>query len=133
MLAQQILNKGEFSCVVVQEGELKHAVSGHGVKPLLKLYQENIEDLKDSSIADKLIGKAAAVILVCASVKEVYAKTISKQALELLQRYNIKVEYDILKEEIRNRDDTDMCPLEKVVQNVDEPDDALRALLNFMS
>jgi len=132
MLAKKILKEENYSCVVVKDNELKHAVIGHGIKPLLMLYKETPEDIEGSFVADKLIGRAAASILICARVKEAYGEVASRQAVELLEKYNIKIEYNILVEEIRNKDDSDMCPLEKLVQKISNPVGAVKAIEEFL-
>ena len=132
MTAKQILDEGDYACVVVKENELKQTACGRGIKPLLNLYKENAEDLEGSSVADKIIGKAAASILICAKAKEVYGKWMSRRGLELLEQYGIKAEYGTLVEEIRNMSNTGMCPMENLVKDIDKPEDAVKALIEFL-
>ena len=46
--------------------------------------------MRGAQIADKVIGKAAAVLMVLGRVQEVYTDIISEPALVLLRRANIK-------------------------------------------
>jgi len=133
MTAKQILDTGDYACTVVKNNELKHAAYGKGIKPLLGLFEENAKDLEGSSVADKIIGKAAASILVCAKVKEVYGRWMSKRALELLDEHNIKVEYGTLVDEIQNMTNTGMCPMENLVKDINEPKEAVQALVEFLT
>lgn len=58
MIAKDILDEGNYSCVVVKNDELRHAVIGKGIKPLLNIYMENKEDLEGAIVADKVIRKS---------------------------------------------------------------------------
>lgn len=99
-----------------------------GLKPILS--KINIDSLyfKNADIEDTIIGKAAASLLVLSNVHSIHAHTISKSGKKFINKYNIKLIYDQEVEEIRNRDNTDMCPLEKTVLNIDDPVQAKKAL-----
>ena len=60
-----------------------------GVAPLMKLLKEDKTQLQDAMIADKVIGKAAALLMAHGKVKEVYTPTISAPALQVFKNYNI--------------------------------------------
>lgn len=51
-----------------------------------------------------------------------------KQQKKYLEQNNIPFQCDELVKEIRNRTDTDMCPLEKSVMDIDDPILAKKAL-----
>lgn len=99
-----------------------------GLKPIFS--KINIDPLffKDADIEDVIIGKAAASLLVLSQVHSIYAHTISKSGKEFLNKYDIQLKYDKEVEEILNRENTDMCPLEKTVLNIEDPDEAKKAL-----
>ncbi|MCQ5285699.1 DUF1893 domain-containing protein [Longicatena caecimuris] len=52
--------------------------------------------MKDAQIADKVIGKAAAMMLVFGGIKVVDAGVISDTALDFLQAHHILVHYELL-------------------------------------
>ena len=92
-----------------------------GVKPILSKLNENIDFYKDADIEDTVVGKAAACLYVLAKIKFVYAHTLSELAKTYLEKNNIPFKYDELVKEIRNRTNTDICPLEKSVIHIDDP------------
>ena len=63
-------------------------------------------------------------------VKYVYAHTLSEPAKIYLENNNVSFKYDELVKEIRNRTNTDMCPLEKSVIHIENPVAAKIALEN---
>ena len=58
-----------------------------------------------------------------------YAGVISKYALEVLNSYGVPVEYGQLVEAIRNRKGDGFCPMETAVLEIDEPSEAVAAVL----
>ena len=103
-----------------------------GVKPILSKLNENIDFYKDADIENTVVGKAAACLYVLAKIKFVYAHTLSELAKTYLEKNNIPFKYDELVKEIRNRTNTDICPLEKSVIHIDDPVIAKTALENVI-
>ena len=82
-------------------------------------YQNRINDIKEilealqgAIIADKVIGKVAGSILTVAGVKEIYADVMSKYAITVLDKNNIRYEYRNLVNYVQNNEKTGMCPME---------------------
>lgn len=114
MLAKSTLFENEYSIVVVKENEIIYKSESKGLQSLISLYKNNEDTLENSSIADKVIGRAAALILVDANIKEVYADLISQNAIDILDKSDIPYEYKTQVKEIKNRDNTGMCPMEEL-------------------
>lgn len=106
------LHKGNCSCVIVQ-GNDAQTFHKKGVKDLYELVCHNPAFLKEAYIADKVVGKAAAALMILGGIKEVYTDTISLSALTLLRREHIPVEFECIVPYIQNPDKTGWCPLEE--------------------
>ena len=65
-----ILDEGGYSCVIAQ-GDHIRTFTRRGVADLYDLLQEDAAFLHEASVADKVIGKAAATLMVLGQVKEV--------------------------------------------------------------
>lgn len=87
-------------------------------------------DVRGASVADKIVGSAAAHIFVLLGVKEVYAEVISMGGRDILTKANIGVSYGTLANEIVNRQGTGLCPMEQAVLGVADHNKALEAVLN---
>lgn len=85
-------------------------------------------DLSGYSVADVVVGKAAALLFVKCGIINVFAKTLSQSAKSILELYGIAYEYEVLTERIINRAGTDTCPMEKAVWNTNNPDEAYSIL-----
>ena len=131
-IAKDCLFENDFSCVVVKDSKVLHSVNGKGIRPLLNLYKSHREDLCESYVADKVIGKAAASFLICAKVKEVFGKIVSESAVTLLKEYNIPVSYDLLIPDILNIEYTDICPMEKLASTSNDPHEIISLINNFL-
>ncbi len=125
--AKELLEKEKATCVFVK-GDTEMFSQKRGVDPLLERISQN-QSLEGYVAADKVVGKAAAFLYVLLKVDELYVKVISKPALEVLNRFSIPVEYDILSDAIRNRTNTGFCPMESAVLNIEDPQKALDAIL----
>ena len=90
-----------------------------GVTPMVD-WLENGADLRGYSAADKVVGRAAAMLFIVAGVVAVYAETMSLAAEELLHRYGIATFCGERTDRIRNRDRTDICPMEKAVADTED-------------
>ena len=82
------------------------------VYDIVSILKEDKNFLKDTVVADKVIGKVAASLLTVAGVKEIYANTISEFAIPVLEKNNIKYEYKNKVKYIINNEKTGMCPME---------------------
>lgn len=128
--AKELLHSGDYTCVVCKDEELYTSML-RGVKPLVQWYDAN-RNFKDFAAADKVVGKATAFLYVLLKVRSVYAKVISKVALEVLKEHNVIVEYDTVVEHIINRQGDGICPFEATVLNTQNPQTAYELILNKM-
>lgn len=94
-----------------------------GIAPMMGFIAAEL-DLSGYSVADIVVGKAAALLFVKCKIKSVFAKTLSESGKAVLERYGIEYEFDTLTDKIINRDGTDVCPMEKAVANTDNPEEA---------
>ncbi|MDE6598266.1 MAG: DUF1893 domain-containing protein [Clostridia bacterium] len=98
-----------------------------GIAPMMDLIAEGV-DLSGYSVADTVVGKAAAMLFVKCGIKNVFAKTLSENGKRILDKFNLAYEYEMLTEKIINRAGTDMCPMEKAVLDTDDIDEAYEIL-----
>ena len=100
----------------------------NGIKPVLFKLNENKAYFKDLDVADKIVGKASAMLLTLSGVRSVYALTLSKAGQEIFEKYEIPYRYDVLTGYIVNRTGDGMCPMEMTVKDIDDLEEAYIAL-----
>ena len=67
-----------------------------GVKDLYNLVATRPHVLEGACVADRIIGRGAALLLVLGRVERVFAQLISNQAVQVLQDAGIRFDYDTL-------------------------------------
>ena len=124
--ALHLLRENDLTCVAYKDGKVLSSTQ-RGVKPLLDFMEQGVS-LVGFSVADKVVGKAAAYLYVLLEARELYAEVLSEQAFGVLERFGIPVTYGVLVPKIRNRDNTGYCPMESTVMAIDSPGEALDAI-----
>lgn len=127
-IAKEYLEKENLCIAVVKDGNLIFKSNEKGIKPMYTLATEMKEDLKASSIADRVIGKGAAMLCKYIGIKEVYGQLMSNSAIDVLKESNIVYAYDEICPYIKNRDKTDICPIEKLAKDAENGDILLKRL-----
>ena len=117
--ALEVLEKENYTCVLCKEEKLLSS-RRRGVAPLLELLDSG-EQLGGFSAADRVVGKAAAMLYVLMGVKCVHARVMSEGAKQVLINAGIDCLYNELVPAIFNRTNTGFCPMETAVHHIDDP------------
>ena len=128
--AIKTIESGEFSCILIRHDEIIHRDLGKGVRPLLTLLktEEGRELMENSIVADRIIGKAAAILLVLGKAKSAYGITMSKSAKEYLQAHGIDCKFSRCVDAISDRTGRGICPLERSVMDIDDPQEGYQKI-----
>lgn len=129
--AIQLLHHSSCSCVIVQ-GTHYHTYYGRGISDLYRLLEENPECLQQAYVADKIVGKGAAALMILGKVAEVYADVISESALALLQTEKIPVSYHQKVPHIINRKGNGICPVETLCAPCQKASECLPLIRTFL-
>ncbi len=121
--ARSILLDHGYTCVICKDDEVM-TFTERGVKPLLSLLDSG-KSLKGYSAADKVVGRASAMLYVLLGVDEVYAPIMSTGAVNVLSEHDIKEYHDDEVDMIINRQGNGMCPMEDAVKDSRTAEDAL--------
>lgn len=133
-MKQQLIDRlhAEGCSCVIYNNDHTHLFHKRGVQDLHQLLRTSPDTLRGAMIADKVVGKGAAVLMTAGGVRWVYADVISQSALEFLLTHNIEAEYGRVVPNIINRAGTDICPVEKVCMQCDNIEDALTLIDEFI-
>ena len=126
--ARQKILDGKAGCVIIKKGKIIHDENGRGIAPILDIYRQHPDKMKDAYLVDKVIGKAAAMVAICGKVEYVHAELICDSAVEILEKHNIEVTYTKRVKDILNRRRNGLCPMEKTVLNISDPASGVTAL-----
>jgi len=115
---------GEYTCVArLADGTLLTSEE-HGIRPPLRWLREGSDLLRGADAADRVIGKAAALLFAYGGVRSLWAARMSEAARGFLRTTDIAFDYDELVPAILNRDATGLCPMEQRALGIDEPGEA---------
>lgn len=124
-----ILQGNGYTFVAMNNGEIRFSFE-RGVAPIIELIDKEPQFLNGAVVADKVIGKAAAMLLCAYGVKSIRTPLTSRHALNYIKSKDTRLEYDEAVDYIINRDRTDMCPMEKNVLDTNDEKEAERLIRN---
>ena len=124
--AKEELKKGDYSCVICRNGKF-YTTRERGIKPLIDWKDSGI-DMRGFYAADRIVGKAAAMLYVLLGVRAVYAPVMSESAVRVFLRYGIDYECDTQVKLIINRKGTGICPMENAVKDMEDPEEGYAVL-----
>lgn len=123
-LAKLILHRSNLNLVIVKKGKVVFETGAHGIRGFLLAIEKLGKALVGSSVADRIVGRAAAFLCAYGKVASVHAVTISEEGVQILRKNNIPYEYENLVPNILNYDRTDVCPFEKLTAGLVNPKEA---------
>lgn len=111
-------------------GQIVFKSKKKGVAGLLEFIAQNSRKFRDLVIFDTKIGRAAALLCAYLEAKEVYSLVGSESAIKALKDFKIKFYFQKTIPNILNKDETDLCPFEKL--SLDKtPEEFYRCLRNI--
>ncbi|MBN1623163.1 MAG: DUF1893 domain-containing protein [Clostridia bacterium] len=116
-----ILNQEELTCVITDGNGFFFKSSERGINPLYEFINGN-HGPGPFYLADKIIGKAAALLCIKANIIEVYSMVVSTSAKVILNDNSIDCSFDQEVPHIMNRTQTGLCPMEGLSTGVKDPD-----------
>lgn len=126
-LARALLIANKDATLVAVRGDEIVVCRDRGVKPLLKMVAEG-RSLKGFSVADKVVGKAPALLYAVLGPEAVFSPVISWTGRAVLLAAGIFVSHDVLVPHISNRAKSGQCPMDESVTNIWEPYEAVSVL-----
>jgi len=126
--AKNSLAKKGLTLSIAKNGDIIFETVSNGISGLLEAIEKLLNGLEGASVADRVAGKAVALLCVYARVKAVYAVILSKRAKDVLEKYAVHHEWDNLVENILDVNKVKMCPFEKLAEEISNPRDAYRRL-----
>ncbi|HKL11512.1 MAG TPA: DUF1893 domain-containing protein [Clostridia bacterium] len=112
--AIEILESEGRALVLARDGAVLFKDDRRGIGPMYDIATKERESARGSSLADKVIGKAAAMLAVDAGIENLYAAVLSEEAELVLSEAGIYCEFGKMVPFIQNREKTGKCPMERI-------------------
>lgn len=127
----RILQDGNHSLVVAGDGI--RTFDGRGISDLYDLLTEHPGWLRGASVADKVVVKGAAALLILGGVRELFAGVVSTSALGLLKDSGIPVRFSQEVAHIVNRKGDGVCPVETLCKECTTAAQCLPLIREFVA
>jgi hypothetical protein len=127
-LARKRLREGRLGLSIVKNGCILYESAQRGVYGFVDAVKKEGTMLQGASVADRVVGEAVALLCVYAKIRAVYAVTLSRGGEAVLRRFCVRHEWDDLIENVLTVDRGGMCPLERLVAGVLDPQVAYERL-----
>jgi hypothetical protein len=106
--------KSKDTLWILWENKIRYVSHKKGIKPLVGLLSKKPNLIKYKIAFDKIVGRAAALLLVYAGVGEVHALTGSREAARVFKKYKVYYQFKKTVPSILNEKKCDLCPYEKL-------------------
>lgn len=131
-LARALLIANKEATLVMVRGDEVYTSTEMGVKPLLRMVNEG-RSLAGFAVADKVVGKAPALLYAILGPSAVFSPVMSWTGRAVLLAAGIATSYDQLVAHIQNRANDGQCPMDSSVANVYDPYEAVDVLKAALS
>ena len=129
----EILEKTENSLMIYKEGELFFESDLKGIRPHLKAINELGSELEGTLMVDKILGRAAAFLVIYSKAGEAISAVLSTPGKQVLDKYGLKYSYREEVPHIKLENGVIYCPFERMVQGIDDPVEAYTAIVEKMN
>jgi hypothetical protein len=134
-IAKKQLHDKDLTLVIAKNGQVIFQTDSHRISGFIHAIDTLGTQLNGASVADRVAGKALALLCVYARVNEVYADVLSKKAQALFEENNVACHWKQLVDNVLDLTRTNMCPFEKAAEGINDPKDSyskFKALLEKM-
>lgn len=131
-IAKYRFQNEDLSFVLVNEDNMIISEE-RGIIPMYKAVTESKKLTKGASVADKVVGKAAAMLAVYGKISYIFAELTTFSAIKICKKHGIEIEYDKSVKAIQNRDQTGDCPMEQLSERVSIPKEMVDKIAEFIA
>ena len=134
-IAKNHLYDKKLTLAISKNGQVLFQTDSHRISGFIHAIDTLGAQLRGASVADRVAGKALALLCVYAGVNEVYAEVLSKKAQALFEEYHIAFEWQQMVDNVLDLNKAGVCPFEKAAADISDPKDsygAFKALLAKM-
>ena len=128
----QVLEYTGNSLMIYKEGKLIFESDLGGIRPHLKAINELGGRLEGTLMVDKILGRAAAFLVIYSKAAEAITAVVSSPGKAILEKYGVQFSYEEEAPHIKMKNGVIYCPFESMVQGIEDPVEAYQAILEKM-
>jgi hypothetical protein len=120
-IAKKQLHDKNLTLVIVKNGVILFQTDSHRISGVIGAIEKFGVQLNGASAADRVAGKALALLCVYAGIKQIYAEVLSRKALAVFEENKIMFEFKEIIDNVLDMEKTGVCPFEKVAADISNP------------
>jgi hypothetical protein len=120
-IAKKQLYSKNLTLAIVKNGIILFQTDTHKISGVIGAIEKFGAQLNGASVADRVAGKALALLCVYAGISQIYAEVLSRKALAVFEDNKIMFEWKEIIDNVLDIDKTGVCPFEKVAANISDP------------
>ena len=125
-IAKTELYEENLTLAIVKDGAVLYSTKSHQINGLLEAIEKCGSKLEGASLADRVTGKAFALLCAYAKIKEVYAAVLSRKAQAVFKQNKIGYHWNELVDNVLDASKKGMCPFEKAAAEISDPEKAYK-------
>ena len=123
-IARTRLFEKELTLSIVKNGEILFETNSHTISGFLVAIDKLGAKLEDASVADRVVGKAVALLCVYIKINEIYAEVLSRNAKIVFEKSKISHKWKVIVENILDINRRGICLFEKAAREISNPEKA---------
>lgn len=127
----EILKHEGLALVMRQSDGTLYRGRAHGVADLYDLLTAG--RLEGATVADKVVGRGAAALMIAGGVSRMHALTLSRPAADLLKDSDVVYSTDHLVDQIMNNKGDGQCPVERLTSDAATAAECVPLIASFLS
>ena len=127
-IAERRLGEADLTLSIVRDEHVLFETASHGISGFLRAIQELGEQLNGASAADRIVGKAIALLCLYAGIEGVYGSVMSIEARKFFEENKVHAEWKVLIGNILDNCKVATCPFERLAAGITDPEEAYKKL-----
>lgn len=128
-----LLHSDSYTIAIISPSGELFTSRERGVATLMRLLHERPALLRGATVADKVVGRAAAALLVLGGCRRLHTAVLSSAGEQMLRDSEVEYSYDTLTEAIINRRGDGICPMEQATADAKTAEEAYLILKKELS
>ena len=120
-VAKKQLYEKNLTLVIVKNGIILFQTDFHRISGFIGAIEKLGDQLNGASAADRVAGKALALLCVYAGIRQIYAEVLSRKALAVFEDNKIMFKCKEIIDNVLDIEKADVCPFEKVAADISDP------------
>lgn len=131
-LAKTRLLSSNLNLVIVKEDKIIFESKRRGILGFIEAIDSLGLSLRGVAVADRIVGRAIALLCLYAGVRSLYALTLSREGKEVLERSGIRYTWEHIVDNILSPDGTHICPFEEAARGINNPIEAYKKFRDML-